>query len=188
MPGGGAACPCPPPTIVVGERLANFFTALLHPMPNRCPSNSQSCNCSLASSASALEWNETKPVLRPRPRSSSVRGHMIFTEYTRPNRPNTSCSLSSVVVGDKLLTCKLVVPGSPSSYDPGKSRSPTIIPNSCFCLISSKNASICRLPFLVLLGGEADGSTLPLLLLSLLLLLPITLTGMGRVGMRSRGG
>lgn len=41
------------------------------------------------STARARTMNETKPVLRPRRRCSSSRGHMILTLPMGPNRPNS---------------------------------------------------------------------------------------------------
>ena len=43
------------------------------------------CNASIASSASSRFMKHTNPVLRPRARSSAVRGHIIFTEYRSPS-------------------------------------------------------------------------------------------------------
>mmetsp|Transcript_16880 Transcript_16880/g.31701 ORF Transcript_16880/g.31701 Transcript_16880/m.31701 type:complete len:287 (+) Transcript_16880:2510-3370(+) len=85
----------------------------------RCPSSDESFSSARASSASALCTKLTKPQFLFRARSSSVRGHITLALLTGPNTPKISHSRSSVVVGARLPTYRLVVNGSPVSKDPG---------------------------------------------------------------------
>ncbi len=76
---------------------------------------------SFAKAASASSWREksTKPVLRPLARSSSVRGHMIFTLTRAPWRENRRTRSSSTTVGASPQMHTLLPQPSPASLAPG---------------------------------------------------------------------
>ena len=69
----------------------------------------------LARFASPLSTYATKPHRRPRACSSSVLGHMIFTDWMAPKRENRLKRTSSVMPGLRLPTYRFVVSGSPLS-------------------------------------------------------------------------
>ena len=70
----------------------------------RFPSTYSPSSESLAAQASCRFEYWTKPQFRPRRRSSSVRGHMIFTDSSCPYRAKILASCASVVAGEMLPT------------------------------------------------------------------------------------